>query len=155
MNMQSVNNRISLGRGLCVMGTALVVAMYSAVILRSHMMRTAGTESLAAGSLKAAAIKSALARERMEVKTLAGIFSAVSGADMQPEQRREIMEDILRTALSAAETCKIGTVGLVFAGVAFMLLRYLTGEMTAQLSRVVELAASLAKGNLSRRLNMT
>jgi len=103
MNIQSLNNKISLGVGLCVLGAALAVAVYSAIALRSHMMRTAEVESVAVGHATVAVIESRIQRELEVANTLAQTFAAMKNEDILLDPERMMIQGILRTTLEENE----------------------------------------------------
>lgn len=99
MDMHSVRNKISLGVGICVLVTALIIIWFSVASLRSGSTREVTEKSLNMARAGAADLEGALNRDVHVVQTLAHTLASVKRDDVQLELTRDKVRDFLRLVL--------------------------------------------------------
>jgi len=99
MDFKSVKNKISLGAGICVLVTAFAITLYSAVSMRSSMMKGAEDVTAAVGHTKVSSIESSINIEIQVANTLAQSLSAVKDEEILLDLERQMVRGILRIEL--------------------------------------------------------
>ena len=99
MKRQSIQKKISLGAGVCVLITAVIIISYAVISLRSNMQAAAMKEAVALAREYVAEIESETEDALDTARTLAQTLSAVRDADIQLDINREKVLDILRMIL--------------------------------------------------------
>lgn len=101
MDIHSVRNKISLGVGVCVLVTALIIIWYAVVSLRSTSTREATEKSLIITRILAADLESQLHSQFQVAHTLARTLAAVKMDDVRLNLDRDRVRDILRLVLES------------------------------------------------------
>lgn len=104
MDLQSVRNKISLGVGVCVLVTALVIIWFAVSSLRSGATREASEMSLYITRVVAADLEGQLNRELQVAQSLAQTLAAVKRDDVGLALDRDKVRDILRLVLEGNPT---------------------------------------------------
>lgn len=99
MDIHSVRNKISLGVGVCVLVTALIIIWYALVSLRSTSTREATDKSQIITRILAADLESQLNRQFQVAHTLAQTLGAVKMDEVRLNLDRDRVRDILRLVL--------------------------------------------------------
>ena len=99
MNVISVKNRVSLGAGLCVFVTAVIIIMATVFGIRGIMIKMGEAETIAVADLKVATIQSRINGVLDVASTLAGTFSAIKDESILLDLERGMVIDIMRVVL--------------------------------------------------------
>ncbi len=99
MDTKSVKNRISFWAGICVLITALIIALYSTVTMRTKMLDTALSENISFIQATVSAVETRTNGVFDSARTLAQTFSAVKTEGVQLDLEREMVVDIMRNML--------------------------------------------------------
>ncbi|MHB8810616.1 MAG: methyl-accepting chemotaxis protein [Desulfobulbaceae bacterium] len=99
MEIKSVNNKISLGVGVCVLVTALIIIWFAVSSLRSSSTREAREKSLNIARVMVADVENHLNSELQVAQTLSETLATVKTDDIKLNLDRNKVKDILRTVL--------------------------------------------------------
>ncbi|MCP4397883.1 MAG: hypothetical protein GY801_11380, partial [bacterium] len=99
MKLQSIQKKISLGAGVCVLITALIIISYAVIALRENMQDAAIREAVALAQGQASGIESEIETALDTARTLAQTLSAVKDNEVQLDIDRDKVIDILRIIL--------------------------------------------------------
>jgi methyl-accepting chemotaxis protein len=111
MDMHSVRNKISLGVGVCVLVTALIIIWYAVVSLRNTSTREAADKSLIITRVLGADIESQLHGQFQVAHTLAQTLAAIkmeeAGLNLDRNKVRDVLRNVLEgnPLISAVYTC--------------------------------------------------
>jgi len=101
MDIHSVRNKISLGVGVCVLVTALIIIWFAVASLRSTSTKEATEKSLIITRILAADLESQLHSQFQVAHTLARTLAAVKMDDVRLNLDRDRVRDILRLVLES------------------------------------------------------
>ncbi len=99
MKLQSIQKKISLGAGVCVLITAFIIISYAVTALRENMQAAAIREAMTLAQGQAAGIASEIETALDTARTLAQTLSAVKDNEVQLDIDRDKVMDILRIIL--------------------------------------------------------
>ncbi len=99
MKLQSIQQKIGLGAGACVLITVVISTSYAVISLRNNMQDAAMKEAAALAREYAAEIESEIGNALDTVHTLAQTLSAVKDEDVQFDIDRDKVMDIMRIIL--------------------------------------------------------
>lgn len=99
MKVLSVKNRVSLGAGLCVLLTAIIIILATVYSMRGSLIRTGEAETVAVADLQVTSIQSRINNVIDVAATLAGTLSAVKDEGILLDLERGMVIDIMRVVL--------------------------------------------------------